>query len=244
MQVFILAAGIGSRLKKITKYTPKPLIKIGRKTIIEYLLGFLADLSAVDEIHIVVGYKREKFIHKIGNKINNIPIYYHFNAKYKEPGNTYSLYTAKKSMKDDIIFMTADLIIDPILLKLFINEGPGNKILLDNRKKCFKKDTVKVSIINNKISDISKALPVKKTDGAGVGLYRMDKTGIYRYFQIAEEMFNNNEFQFGFVEPIRRMKDKPIFSGSFYSNYKWFDVDTYKDLEKAKKEVGLLYGFP
>ena len=47
MKAIILAAGYATRLYPLTKDTPKPLLEVGRKPIIEYI---------VDKIHDVGGY--------------------------------------------------------------------------------------------------------------------------------------------------------------------------------------------
>ena len=59
MKAIILAAWEGTRLKPITNTTPKPLIKIVWKTIIEHNLESI--YNYVDEIIIVVKYLKEKF---------------------------------------------------------------------------------------------------------------------------------------------------------------------------------------
>jgi MurNAc alpha-1-phosphate uridylyltransferase len=48
MKAMILAAGRGNRLRPITDHTPKPLIKIGEKSIIEYHLEKLSKIGIHD----------------------------------------------------------------------------------------------------------------------------------------------------------------------------------------------------
>lgn len=56
----ILAAGKGSRLYPLTLTTPKPLIKVNGKMIIETIIEALLNVG-ITEIIIVVGYLKEKF---------------------------------------------------------------------------------------------------------------------------------------------------------------------------------------
>lgn len=59
MHLVIMAAGEGSRMKPLTDTTPKPLLKICGKTIIEHNIEWVID--AFDEIYMIVKYKKEKF---------------------------------------------------------------------------------------------------------------------------------------------------------------------------------------
>ena len=66
-QAVICAAGEGSRLRPLTDHCPKPLIKVGNKTILEYQLDNISALG-IKEVIIVVGYKAETIIKKIGDQ--------------------------------------------------------------------------------------------------------------------------------------------------------------------------------
>lgn len=59
-KAIILAAGFGSRLAPVTLDTPKPLVKINGVRIIDTLLDALV-AKGIDNITIVVGYKKEQF---------------------------------------------------------------------------------------------------------------------------------------------------------------------------------------
>lgn len=54
----IMAGGKGTRLKPYTDILPKPLIPIGNKTIIEYIMDHFAEYGCKD-VHIIVNYKKE-----------------------------------------------------------------------------------------------------------------------------------------------------------------------------------------
>lgn len=74
MQAVILAAGKGERLAPITDNTPKALLDINGKLLIQHILNALPD--SVREIHIIVGHLKNQIIKTIGYVSNNRPIFY------------------------------------------------------------------------------------------------------------------------------------------------------------------------
>ena len=59
MNAIILAAGLGSRFKDITKKEHKSLLKIGDKPNLERTIEYLTDVK-VEKIIIVVGYSLDR----------------------------------------------------------------------------------------------------------------------------------------------------------------------------------------
>ena len=59
-RAIIVAAGKGDRLHPITKNTPKPLVTVNGKRFIDTIIDAL-HANGINEIHIVVGYMKERF---------------------------------------------------------------------------------------------------------------------------------------------------------------------------------------
>ena len=79
MKLIILAAGEGSRLRPLTNTTPKPLIKIVWKAIIEHNLEIILspeNKRLFDEIIFIVKYKKEKIKEYFWDSYNWIKISY------------------------------------------------------------------------------------------------------------------------------------------------------------------------
>lgn len=104
MQAIILAAGKGARLRPLTHQTPKPLIDIAGKPLIEYVLGALPD--SVDEIFIVVNHLREDVIAHLGPTWNNKPIRY----VIQEPlsGTAGAVHLLREELHDSFLVLNGD----------------------------------------------------------------------------------------------------------------------------------------
>ena len=64
MKAMILAAGLGKRLRPLTKDTPKPLLSVGRYTLIERAINKLIE-HGVDELIINVSYLSDQIKNKL-----------------------------------------------------------------------------------------------------------------------------------------------------------------------------------
>jgi UDP-N-acetylglucosamine diphosphorylase / glucose-1-phosphate thymidylyltransferase / UDP-N-acetylgalactosamine diphosphorylase / glucosamine-1-phosphate N-acetyltransferase / galactosamine-1-phosphate N-acetyltransferase len=74
MHAVILAAGKGTRLRPLTDTTPKPLIDVNGRPLLEYVLEALP--NNIDGITIVIGYLGEQIQKHIGESYKEIPVRY------------------------------------------------------------------------------------------------------------------------------------------------------------------------
>lgn len=86
MKAIILAAGLGSRLRPITNKTPKSLIMVKNKPLIETQIEYLQEIGIVD-ITVVTGYLSESFDY-LSTKYNVDLIY---NEEYSSFNNIYTM---------------------------------------------------------------------------------------------------------------------------------------------------------
>lgn len=104
MQAVILAAGRGIRMGELTKETPKPMLKVVGKTILEHKLAALPE--SVDEVVLVVGYLQEKIRAYFGNEYQGRRIVY---VEQKEPkGTADALWRARDVLRDRFIVLMGD----------------------------------------------------------------------------------------------------------------------------------------
>ncbi|MBR3778597.1 MAG: phosphocholine cytidylyltransferase family protein [Clostridia bacterium] len=106
-RVIFLAAGLGSRLLPLTLNTPKPLIRVGGKRIIDTAID-AALAVGIEEIYIVRGHLSEQF----DQLLNKYPqIRFLENPAYNETNNISSAMCARFLLKNAYV-MEADLVVN------------------------------------------------------------------------------------------------------------------------------------
>ncbi len=105
-RAIFLAAGFGSRMVPITLNTPKPLVLVKGKKIIETLLDACVD-AGIEEIVIVTGYLSDQFDILL-KKYPNIKFYH--NELYNEANNISSAYLVKDLFENAYV-LESDLVL-------------------------------------------------------------------------------------------------------------------------------------
>src|SRR3989338_3187814 len=104
MQAVILAAGKSTRTYPLTLTRPKPLLKVGGKTLLEYNLDNLNGL--VSEVILVVGYKKNMIKKYFGEKYKGIRIKYI--EQKQQLGTGHALLMAENHIKNRFLLMMGD----------------------------------------------------------------------------------------------------------------------------------------
>ncbi|MBE6542846.1 MAG: winged helix-turn-helix transcriptional regulator [Ruminococcaceae bacterium] len=115
----IIAAGFGSRMVPITLNTPKPLVRVHGKRIIDSLLDALKD-AEIPEIYIVRGYLGEQFDQLVAIYPN---IKFIENPGYNEANNISSVVCAGELVKNAYIVEADLLISNPELITKYQYES-------------------------------------------------------------------------------------------------------------------------
>lgn len=107
-----MAAGLGNRMKPLTLKTPKPLIKVNGKRMIDSVVDAL-EANGIREIYVVVGHLKEQFYTWAKDR-DGIQIIE--NPYYNTCNNIASLYVAREHLEDCIILDGDQIIFNPRIL--------------------------------------------------------------------------------------------------------------------------------
>lgn len=181
MKGIILAAGRGSRLKKLTDDRPKCLVEIGGLSLLEWQLAALKSAD-IKEIFIITGYHSEMLQTFGFTTIHN--------SRWEKTNMVHSFLSAKKEFTDSVIVTYSDIVYDSENVKMLMAEPADRDIVIAYDKKwrklwearfkdpasdaeSFKIDT------NGIIHEIGKkGSPLDEIHGQYMGLMRFSEKGL------------------------------------------------------------------
>jgi glucose-1-phosphate thymidylyltransferase len=105
----VLAAGEGTRLRPMTANRPKPMLPAAGRPILEHVLDVLVDCG-LEEICLVVGYRRERIQEHFGHSYRGTPITYVHQGK--QLGSAHALQQADGEAEGPMLVLNGDRVID------------------------------------------------------------------------------------------------------------------------------------
>jgi len=246
-KALIIAAGLGSRLKKHTEQLPKCMLDFGGKTLLQRQLTSYRE-NGINDISLVRGYKK--------NKINYKGIRYFTNTDYKNNNILNSLFYAEKIVNGNIIVSYSDILFEPLVVKRAIESVHDISIVVDidwrgyyiNRKEhplseaenvIFNSDNevVKIGKINAGKNDVH---------GEFIGMIKLSNKGaeIFKsHFHRCKKLYWNKPFQRAKIfqkayltDMIQELVDVGVKVNCVIIEKGWKEIDTVEDYQKALEE--------
>ena len=126
MKVVIPLAGKGTRLRPHTYHTPKPLVHVGGRPVMSYILDDLKELG-VEEIVFITGYLKEKIEAYIGEEYPNFKA--HYVEQEVQDGTAGAVKLAEPYIDEDLLIIFVDTLFDADLsLVKNLSEGESGVI--------------------------------------------------------------------------------------------------------------------
>ena len=228
IDIVFLAGGRGSRISKLTKKTPKPLIKFNNIPFFQYLLNHYSKYN-FNKIYILAGYKSSRFNIYKNKKSNLIPI--ECIKEKQRLGTGGALFQLKKKIKNDFILVNSDSFID-VNLDFFL------------KKKLKKNEIGKIITVKNKNYISNQKLSSLKLDKNNVIGYngKLMNAGIYYFKKEIFKYSNKKKFSIETELLPKLINNKKIIGVK--SNKYFIDIGTYSNLNFAKKTFCKLFKRP
>ena len=243
-KALIIAAGLGSRLKKHTENLPKCMLDFGGKTLLQRQLDVYKKCG-VSDISLIRGYKKEK--------INYKNIKYFDNKDFKKNNVLNSIFYAEKIINGNIIISYSDILFDSVAVKRLLNSDHDISVVVDIDWRGYyvgRKDhpiTEAENVIFNSNNEVEKIGKINKGNddvhGEFIGMIKLTDRGakiFKQHFHRLKKIYWNKPFQRAntfqnayLTDMIQELVDIGIKVHCVIIESGWKEIDTVEDYKKA-----------
>lgn len=235
MKAIILTAGVGSRIRPLTDNTPKCLLDINGKTILERMVENVSGCG-ITQFVVITGYLQEQVTSFITEHFPRLKFSFVHNEKYAETNTAYSLYLTRKLVEgDSFIKLDGDVVFEKAVVEKLINDQNQNCLCMDKNIRLATEE-VKVSLgENNKVLKVGKKIPPQAAQGESIGIEKLSAEGGVAFYNALEQVLkdpkNNQEY---YDDSYTTLVERGVpFYATDITGLKWVEIDTHEDYQKA-----------
>ncbi|MEM4256833.1 MAG: nucleotidyltransferase family protein [Candidatus Diapherotrites archaeon] len=242
MQALILAAGYATRLWPLTKNTPKPLLEVKGKPIIDHILSKIEEVSLIDKVYVVTN---EKFFQNFEDwvkktktrlKIKVIDDMTTSNEDRKGAVGDIVFAIEEEKIEDDLLVIAGDNLFEYSVSE-FVNYyySKGSSVVackdMNSKEQVKGKFGVVELSKDNQIVGFEEKPLEPKTTIASTACYIFTKQDLkeIKYYANSE---NHKDNSGDFIRWLS--KHKKVYAWVFKEN--WFDIGSFESLGKAREE--------
>ena len=192
-RALILAAGQGSRLLPMTENTPKCLLDLAGRSMLEWQLSGLA-AAGVTDASIVTGFRSELVestlprITPPGMRIRVL-----FNPFYKVADNLASCWLAREALAGPSLILNGDTLFEPQIARRLLAAPDAPITVTIDRKGSYDDDDMKVITEGDHLRSIGKKIPRERVTGESIGFLRFNATGAALFVAELERTMRTRE---------------------------------------------------
>ena len=240
MQAVILAAGMGKRLKELTKNNTKCMVKVNGISLIDRMLHQIEALH-LSRVIIVVGYEGKKLMDYIATLSISTPIEFIENPIYDKTNNIYSLSLAKDRLcSEDTLLFESDLIFEDSVLEALLNDPRDTLALVDKYESWMDGTCVKLGADDRIEAFVpGKRLVFDERDEyyKTVNIYKFSKhfseTHYVPFLEAYQTALGQNEY-YEQVLRVIALLDDPGIAAKRLEGQLWYEIDDIQDLDIAE----------
>ena len=243
-KALIIAAGLGSRLKKHTTNLPKCMLDFGGKTLLQRQLDSYKKCG-IKDISLVKGYKKEK--------INYKGIKYFENTDFKNNNILNSIFYAEKIINGNIIISYSDILFDASVVQRTLDSDHDISVVVDIDWRGYyvgRKDhpiSEAENVIFNSNNEVEKIGKIntgnEDVHGEFIGMIKLSNRGteiFKQHFNRLKKIYWNKPFQRSKVfqkayltDFIQELVDIGVKVHCVIIESGWKEIDTVEDYKKA-----------
>ena len=236
MKAIILAAGVSRRLYPVTYETPKCLMDVGGKPIVDRQLEAIQSAGIIDVI-MVVGYYREAIMDHVESQFSNLNFEFVINHHYFETNTAYSLRLCNPSLNGGpFILMNADVLYpNEVLIRVI--QSDHDTVLAVEIKPCGREEVKVFEGDDNRLVAIGKELIESNSLGEFIGVAKFSSDFSKAFMGALDQLIKaggNADYFEAAIHPL--MADLPVYYEDV-SDLPCIEIDFIEDLEKARELV-------
>lgn len=236
MHCVILAAGTATRLRPLTDSTPKCLLRIGDRVILERAIRAVFHAGVID-FTIVVGFQDWMIKNYLKRNFLSLDFTFVINDRFEQTNNAYSLLLAGEEIEGhELLLLDSDIVFDDEIIPLLAKSPQESCIAVRTRGNVGEED-IKVEVNSKKeIVRIGKEIPIASAYGESIGIERFsrgDTTALFRTLEkrIHAETRVNEFYEASFQEMIG---DGAHLHAVDIGSHRCVEIDTLDDLHTAE----------
>ena len=238
IEALVLAAGYGTRLRPLTEDTPKPLLRVAGKLMVEHIIGKIEELGA-SKIYIITNNKfYQNFSEWLSNFDAKTPIEIinnGTNSNEDRLGAMGDVYFAIKSknISNNIIIVAGDNLFEASLREIagIFNKKRNNVIVLhDVKDKELAKHYGVVGVKDNVVVDFEEKPVSPKSTLVSTGIYFFPKRTL-DFIEKYISQGNNPDKAGDFIKWLH--KRETVYA--YITDKNWYDIGSFEQLEKANR---------
>ena len=233
----ILSAGQGRRLLPLTENSPKCLLPVSGKTIIEWQIDALL-AAGIEEISVVTGFQTglvEALLQQRYSDHKQIRTL--FNPFFEVADNLASCWIARSVMDCDFLLLNGDTVFDVSLLTQVLESESTPITLSIDYKKVYDADDMKVQLDEKGlVKHVNKTLSEDQIDAESIGLIYFRSNGPILFRDAVEDALRYpTELKSWYLTIIDALAGKHLVNVCAISGHRWCEIDYSSDLTKAQE---------
>ena len=238
MKAIMLAAGIGRRLHG--RHPPKPLLRVGGKSLLERHIEVLRS-RGIGHLVLIVGHREPELRWEVDRLGADDFVHLQRNPDYMR-GSILSLWSARATLNSatGVLVMDADVLYHPGLLDRLLASPHADCLLLDREFEPGD-EPVKVAVSDGQVVDFGKRINGAALDllGEWPGFVKLSAPACRALVGIMHELIEAGRIDAPMEDAVRELifRHPGVLRWEDITGLPWIEIDFVRDLERAREET-------